>query len=129
MLRYFLFLIGVDLVKKNPLLGVGIGNSKYLTVKYTREPSEMRYLHNTYLGICSENGIIMLIIMLLFLSGIIIISTIRYRREKDEFYFYFLVAFFVQLICWFFLSDFLNKLFWSLFLPIGLLLKNYGVEK
>jgi O-antigen ligase len=129
MLRYFLFFIGIDLIKKNPLLGVGIGNSKYLTVKYTQEPFQMRYLHNTYLDICSENGIIMLIILLLFLSGIVIICYSRYKKEKNEFYFYFLVAFFVQLICWFFLSDFLNKLFWSLFLPVGLFLKNYGIEK
>ena len=127
--RFMLFWIGTDLIRKNTLFGVGIGNAKYLTVKYFPFDDQMKHLHNTYLDIGAENGIVMLVFLLIFIAGILISNYKIYRKTGDHFYFYFLFSFYILLFCWLFLSDFSNKLFWNLFLPLGLFFKNRDLTK
>ena len=122
--RFLLFWIGVDLIRENPIFGVGIGNAKYLSVEYLTFEDDMKFLHNTFLDIGAENGLIMLGILIPVLLGIQISNYKIYRRRRDPFFYYFTLAFCIQLFCWLFLSDFPNKLFWNLFLPLGLYMKN-----
>lgn len=122
--RFLLLWFGVDLIRENPWFGVGIGNAKYLSVKYLPFEDQMKYLHNTFLDIGAENGLFMLGVLLTVIAGIQISNYKAYRRRGDPFFYYFALAFFIQLFCWLFLSDFPNKLFWNLFLPLGLYMKN-----
>lgn len=61
----------VEVVKNNPLTGVGIGNYP-LEIKPTASYREPIYAHNTYLDIAAETGIPSVLIWtaLLFLAGI-----------------------------------------------------------
>lgn len=125
--RFLLIWIGVDLIRENPLLGIGIGNAKYLSVEYFPIESQMKYLHNTFLDIGAENGLIMLGVLIFVLVGIQVSNSRISKKSGDPLYYYFALAFYIQLFCWLFLSDFSNKLFWNLFLPLGLYLKNGSI--
>lgn len=127
LIRLMLFLGGIDMIKNNPIKGVGIGNSRYLSLKYTGENREMRYLHNSYLDLGSENGLPILIYFILF--NIIIIKKIfrRFKESSDNFFYYFAIGHIILLFCMFFLSDFVNKLFWGFYLPLSLYLSEKKV--
>ena len=126
--RLMLFSVGIQLIKNNPIFGVGIGNAKYLSIKYLPMFENMKHLHNTYLDIGSENGLIMLAIFLYILFSILWKSYKCYLRKEDDFCYYFSVAFFILIFCFFFLSDFSNKLYWNFFLPLGFHIKNFNNE-
>ena len=120
--RFLLMWVGVDLIRKNPIWGIGIGNAKYMPQKYLPTIDKIKYLHNTYLDVGSENGIPMLLILIMFL-GWILVSLFKKRTHiEHDFYFYFSLGFWILMFCWFFLSDFSNKLFWNLFLPLAMYL-------
>ena len=70
--RVLLLVVGVDLIKNNLLLGVGIGNSKYIAAKYLPYEVDKKYLHNTYLDIGSEHGIVLVGVLLLLLLLILL---------------------------------------------------------
>jgi len=127
--RFLLFWIGIDLIRKNPLFGIGVGNAKFVSVNYFPFDDQMKHLHNTYLDIGVENGLIMLGVLVFVLSGIILSSYKFYKRSGDHFYFYFALSSYTLIFCWLFISDFSNKLFWNLFLPLGLYIKNSNLIK
>ncbi len=69
--------VSVNMIKKHPFLGVGFRNFLIKKNEYTNENLERAYVHNIYLLIASETG---LIALLAFISIIVIIfiNTIRY---------------------------------------------------
>jgi O-antigen ligase len=127
--RVLLLVVGVDLIKNNLLLGVGIGNSKYIAAKYLPYEVDKKYLHNTYLDIGSEHGIVLVGVLLLLLLLMMIKIYKRHRKNRRAEYFYFMLSFYILLFCWFFLSDFTNKFFWNLILPLGFYLEHHSIEK
>lgn len=118
--RFLLLGIGIELIKNNPIMGVGIGNSKYLTKKYLPIEGKMKYLHNTYIELGAENGIPVLLIFLLMLTTILLKLIDKNAFQDDSFTFYFIIGFWSLLFCWLFLSDFSNKLFWNFYIPVSL---------
>lgn len=127
--RFILFWVGIELIRKDPLTGVGVGNAKYIAPKYVVTRGNMKYLHNTFLDIGSENGLPMLIVFILFSFMIVYTIWKSYRRTHNEYLYYFLIGFWVMYFCWLFLSDFSNKLYWNFFLPMGLYLQTKQIDK
>jgi len=118
--RFLLLGIGIELIKNNPIMGVGIGNSKYLIKKYLPIEGKIKFLHNTYIELGAENGIPVLLIFLIMLSTILLKLIDKNTFQADSFTFYFIIGFWSLLFCWFFLSDFSNKLFWNFYIPVSL---------
>ncbi len=120
--RFILFWIGVDIIHQHPILGVGIGNAKYIPPKLFPFEGNIKYLHNTFLEFGAENGLPALAAMILFFVGLLRLLFRRSRETKDPFLYYFFIGLYILLFNWIFLTDFTNKLFWSCFLPVSLAL-------
>ena len=125
--RFILFVAGLDMIKNHPVFGVGLGNSRYETLKYINEGYGMRYLHNTFLGLGAENGLIPLILFLILYFHIIV-KAIR-LSSKDNFWLFLALSMVIQFINFFFLSDILNRVFWVILLPIGNLALLQKIDK
>ncbi|RMF09015.1 MAG: O-antigen ligase domain-containing protein, partial [Candidatus Neomarinimicrobiota bacterium] len=116
--RFILFWIGVHIIQTHPLMGVGIGNAKYIPPRYFPFESQIKYLHNTYLEFGAENGLPALLGFLLFLGYLLVRLGGRGWRSRDDFRFYLALGLYILLFNWFFLTDLYNKLFWVVFLPV-----------
>jgi len=117
--RFILFIAGLDMIKHHPIFGVGLGNSKYESLKYIDEGYGKRFLHNTFLGIGAENGIIILGLFLFFYFLILFKAYKHYKKTKDDFWFFFSLVMIVQFVNYFLISDLPNRIFWTIILPIG----------
>ncbi len=115
--RFILFFAGLDMIKHHPLLGVGVGNSKYKALDYINEGYGMRYLHNTFLSLGSENGLLPMILFITLFAAVFI-KSIK-LASNENFWLFFSISMAVQFINFFFLSDILNRVFWSILMPIG----------
>ncbi|NOZ74146.1 MAG: O-antigen ligase family protein [FCB group bacterium] len=120
--RFILFWVGVDIIHQHPILGVGIGNAKYIPPKLFPFESNIKYLHNTFLEFGAENGLPALVAMAIFLVGLLKLLLRQSRTTGDPFLFYFFIGFYILLFNWIFLTDFTNKLFWSCFFPVSIAL-------
>jgi len=121
--RIMLIGISLDIIRKHPLFGVGLGNAKYEVPKYIPVIDDMKYLHNTYLEFGADHGIPMLLLLITFLVILLKPPKGRNIRFSGYYYKYYYLGLYTLLFCWFFLSDFSNKLLWSYFIPFGLILK------
>jgi len=69
--------VSINMIKKHPFFGIGFRNFLIKRQEYTCEKTQRAYVHNIYLLIAAETGLISLFIFLLFLS-IIFINSLRY---------------------------------------------------
>jgi len=96
-----------ELFKKKSFTGVGIGNftlADYKLVSSTKNIWEYQPIHNVYLLVFVESGIVGGIIWLIFLGQILVIRLRRIRKEEstDFWKFIILTSYFVILFLMFF---------------------------
>jgi O-antigen ligase len=115
--RLTLWLNAIETFKKFPLFGIGINSSlNYNLINY----GTFNYVHNTYLEVLSETGIIGFYFYFLFLFGLIKSSFFIYKQKKENGYLLFvLISLLFQM---FFLSVLLSEFF---FLVVVLIFKYY----
>ena len=105
--RYNIINLGIDLVKDNFLLGMGIGNFSAYSLNVFG--NDFVKFHNTFIQIAVEQGILSLISYLM-----IIISVCFYSLKKKiinfKFCFYFLLCLFISNLTY----DFLLSFYWFL---------------
>ena len=78
--------------KDHPVAGVGLNNFRTVAPDYAREPGQLqevhilaeqpRYVHNTYLQLLAENGVIGLLLFLGFVLGCLRAMLVAARRFK-----------------------------------------------
>ena len=93
-IRFAYIDLGIELFKKNPLLGIGIGNANIYTQMYYHHN---HYLHNNYVELLACGGIIGFVIyyaMHLYL----IVNYIKYRKYRDREYDICLILLILNLI-------------------------------
>ena len=93
-LRFAYINLGIDLFKKNPLLGIGIGNANIYTQLYYHHN---HYLHNNYIELLACGGIVGFVIyysMHLYL----LINYFKYRKYRDRDYDICLILLLLNLI-------------------------------
>lgn len=93
-LRFAYIDLGIDLFKKNPLLGIGIGNANIYTQLYY---NHNHYLHNNYIELLACGGIVGFGIyysMHLYL----LINYFKYRKFRDRVYDICLILLLLNLI-------------------------------
>lgn len=76
-LRLSLKKSAINMIKKHPFWGIGFRNFLIKRNEYSDEKLKRAYVHNIYLLIAAETGLVSLFIFLLFLS-LIFINTIKY---------------------------------------------------
>ena len=85
-IRTNILIVAKEIVKENLILGVGIGDAKQIFLKKSEQVSQteffpkLRHLHNGYMQILVETGIIGLL-----LFGIFIINVLNLNLHKDQF--------------------------------------------
>lgn len=75
--RVFLKEASLNMIKNKPFFGIGFRNFLIKENEYSTDKLERAYVHNIYLLIASETGLIALLIFLIMI-GIILIDLIRY---------------------------------------------------
>jgi O-antigen ligase len=78
--RYNSILAGLNMIKANPLTGVGLGNFRSLSLQYGVEKSQAFIAHNTYISIAAEQGLPALV---LFMSIIAFTYRSLWRLRRD----------------------------------------------
>ena len=111
--------LGFRMFSDHPVTGVGLGMYPDAVGKYG--PYKYRYTHNTFISVLAETGFVgfIIFIALFFRIGGHIYQRYRNMDYKD-FYFYLGLSFINLMIMLFFLSDFSNKYFWTMFIPLSL---------
>ncbi len=71
---------GLDLFMKNPIIGIGINNFRYYNINVY---GGSHYLHNTYLQVLVETGVVGFVIFSLFLFSFLIRLLKLYWISKD----------------------------------------------
>jgi O-antigen ligase len=122
--RMNLVINGLNMIKNNPVTGVGPGNFINAIVQYPGYNS-IRYSHNTYIDVASQTGIIgccLFILLLLFVSKrLLCIESIQSSSRISS---YYIVSYLLLLVYLLFLSDFFNVYFWFVFIPISISVEN-----
>ncbi|MCK8824299.1 O-antigen ligase family protein [Fuchsiella alkaliacetigena] len=102
--RLNMWKVSIDLIKENPVLGVGIGNFKPAAFEQAEKimgevpwSSRHRHPHNLYLQIAMEQGIISLIIFLIIIFKAYKISFSNYRNFKMGEWGYFVAIAFIAM--------------------------------
>jgi O-antigen ligase len=118
--------------KDHPVAGVGLNNFRDVAPDYARQPGELeevhilaeqpRYVHNTYLQLLAENGLVGLLLYLGFVLGCLRAMWVAARRFKasrntslEILARAALVATISMLIAAFFLSAAIDARIWILF--------------
>jgi len=91
--RYNLLIAGLNMVKTEPILGVGLGNFRAVSPSYNAELKRHLPAHNMYVEVCAELGILGFLFFILFTFSIFnkirklktssIINTYRYFFLRD----------------------------------------------
>lgn len=111
---------GIELYKENPISGIGIDNFKYYAGnKFGKDEI---VAHNTFIGILAETGTFGAIFYF-SLFAYILFSYVISRDILEGFFFPLFISYISLLIMLSFLSNYQNKLFWGLFLPISMYLE------
>lgn len=106
--RMVLWQNAIKTFENNMLFGIGINSSlEYNYIRY----GTTNYVHNTYLEVLSETGIIGTIPYIVFIIGILIYAVKVYK--KDSQYDYLLWIFIALLFQMIFLSVLLNEMFYT----------------
>lgn len=101
--RVELWTKAIDQFYRNPIFGVGINNLQ-IYIGNT-------YVHNTYLQVLAETGVVGFLTYILFLSNIGKLSINAYKKSKDNYYILGLtICLFVQM---FFLSILIQEVFFA----------------
>ncbi|PZR07967.1 MAG: hypothetical protein DI539_23130 [Flavobacterium psychrophilum] len=86
--RLVMWDIALDLCKKNPVLGIGLGNYRVESIAYEKTTSEDNtialHAHNDFLEILSETGVVNGLIYFSLFVSIFFINLIRVIKSKDE---------------------------------------------
>ncbi len=84
-IRANILIVAKEIVKENPILGIGMGNAKVEFLKkaetfpQTGFFPKLRHLHNGYMQILVETGVIGLVLFLAFLTALL-----RLNASRDE---------------------------------------------
>ena len=81
--RKYLGFASKNMIKERPILGIGFRNFILKKDQYSSFPIERANVHNIYLLIASESGILSLIVFLL-LVGIVFFKTLRGKTQPFE---------------------------------------------
>ncbi len=81
--RLEIWKISIDTIKENPITGIGVGRFKsFAENKWTLDQDyRQRAVHNTYLGVLTEMGVVGFILFLIF-NIAILYGLISYSRNK-----------------------------------------------
>ena len=79
--RYISYFDAVSMLSFRPL-GIGVGNWQFESLFYQSAPYQVRYIHNFYLQIALDGGLIPLILML----AVFIVTAIKMKRDTVYFY-------------------------------------------
>ena len=94
LLRYKYIKLGIDIFKKNPVFGVGMGNARlFVASNYGHDA----YLHNNYVELLADGGIFGFIIYY-YIYYIIIKDLIKYFRYREKYTVVVIVLVLMQLI-------------------------------
>lgn len=93
-IRTILIKTGIEQFLKNPILGVGIGNSSYITMESIGRPT---YLHNNFVELLATTGIIGFALYYL-VYFYIIINCIKLLNKKNKYINMVLIIFITNLI-------------------------------
>jgi O-antigen ligase len=75
---------GLNMVRDNPLFGVGLGNFRSYSMAYSDDLPRLHMAHNSYLELAADNGIPVTIFFLLMCLAVIRdITNARYLHEQD----------------------------------------------
>lgn len=90
--RFELAKLGLEMIKNNPVLGVGIGAFQEATKVTSKIPVLRGYAaHNTFIRLGAEAGLVALTIFLVFL-GRIYSGVVRRLREVKDYYYHSLLS-------------------------------------
>ena len=93
-LRYEYIKLGIDIFKRNPVFGIGMGNARlFVTSNYGHDS----YLHNNYVELLADGGIFGFIIYY-YIYYIIIKDLIKYFRYREKYTVVVIVLVLMQLI-------------------------------
>jgi len=118
--RVHLFFSGLKMFVDHPMVGVGLGNFKYMICRYgVFKP--IQYSHNTFISVLDETGLIGFV----FFIGLFVQvgKNIYYHYHSSnyrKFYFYLGLSFINCIIMLFFLHDLGNKYFWGMFIVLSI---------
>ena len=94
LLRYKYIKLGIDIFKKNPVFGVGMGNARLFVANNYGHDS---YLHNNYVELLADGGVFGFIIYY-YIYYIIIKDLIKYFRYREKYTVVVIVLVLMQLI-------------------------------
>ena len=100
--RYISYFDAISMISFRPL-GIGVGNWQFESLYYQSAPYQVRYIHNAYLQIALDGGILSL---LLWLAAVILTIV---KMKRDTVYFY--IGFFI-----------LATAFWEIHFNFGLVI-------
>lgn len=123
LLRRKEFLIsGWEMFKDHPLLGIGLGNFRYVIHDYSFFLEREFLAHNTYLEVLTGTGFIGFALLVGLLLRIFRNLYVFWRQQSDSIYFYLLLSFANVLMLWAFMTNFSNRFLWSVFIPLSIFL-------
>lgn len=111
---------GWEVFKKNPILGVGLGDKKdelekvYASRKFQFAISTGKNVHNNYLDILMSTGIVGLLV---FLLGWAILPMLRIIKNRDELGFLILLTFLLAMITENYFDRSLGVMLFAFFVP------------
>ena len=92
--RLIQYQVGFNILKDYPILGVGIGRFSEMFIEYKIEGAKsFRHIHNIYLDLAVETGLLGFFTILILLYKSIISKMLIIMNEKEGFEFGFLVVF------------------------------------
>jgi O-antigen ligase len=130
--RSSLWTVAVRVIEDHPIAGVGLNNFVAVSADYVREPGALsrvrriaeapQFVHNMYLHLLAENGVIGFALYMLFVAGCLRAAWLAARRfaalgdpTMETFARAVLVAGISMLISAFFLSSMVDQRMWVLF--------------
>ncbi|MCD6238909.1 MAG: O-antigen ligase family protein [Thermotogae bacterium] len=96
--RLILWVEGIELVKRSPLVGVGLGETKDAIETLLHQPLKVQTMHNSYFRMAVELGIPGLVVYLWFLVAILREGLLKMRRvgyQSNERYLNFAMGLFI----------------------------------
>jgi len=96
--RLIIWVEGIELVKRSPLVGAGLGETKDAIERLLHQPLKVQTMHNSYFRIAVELGIPGLVVYLWFLVAILREGLLKIRRvgyQSNERYLNFAMGLFI----------------------------------
>ena len=122
LVRKEILLSGWEIFKDHPIIGIGLGNFRYVAYNYSSFLDREFLAHNTYFEVLTGTGFVGFALLVGLLLRIFRNLYIFWRQQSDSIYFYLLLSFANVLMLWVFMTNFPNRFLWSVFIPLSIFL-------